>query len=324
MINIKPKIKLVFLPYLIISLVTLIGWTFLHWLLFIKCNIYEVNESFITVIIPAALPLISILIWLNKKINLLRIKSKNIVWYILVPSVAMGGLNLFGSQYIILATSPTTNLSSINKIEKKEPTKFYKLKNFYLDKKHFSIKKQYNGSGRNGQNLEMHLYITIPILNSIKDTVDSNCKGWYGIKYTKTAYDFGYNHEINPLKDKIDINKNTYDIDFDDSTNKIENSNEFKRFINESMMKFDTLNINQFLYLDRISKITSDYNNYILAIKKNTKYNTNSDVVLLPFNEPLIDRANDNLKVALIIFGIGSLLFLIMLIVPNLKSEDEL
>lgn len=323
--NIKTKIKLIFVPYLIISLATLIIWTYLHWLLFLKFNVYEVNENFITIILPSVLSLISILIWLYKKIKLLSIKSKNLIWFILVPCVSMGGLNLFGSQYIILATSKQTILSSISQIEKKEPTKFYELKKFYLDKKHYSLKKFFYSSGKHNNNLEMEIYVTVPILNFIKDTFGSNCTGWYGVKYAKTAYDFNDDHDIynsNWATDEVYNNNITSDY-YDNSINKIENSEEVKRFVNESLTQFDNLNLNEFLYLDRITKITRDYNNYISAIKNNSKYDTKSDVVLLPCNETLADRANDNLKIALILFVIGSILFLIMVINTNLKSEDE-
>ena len=57
-------------------------------------------------------------------------------WNVL-PSVSYINVSRYvGSGFIVGLTG------SINQIEKKEPTKFYKLKNFYLDKKHFSIKKQ--------------------------------------------------------------------------------------------------------------------------------------------------------------------------------------
>ncbi|MGG7033896.1 MAG: hypothetical protein ACI7YS_01735 [Flavobacterium sp.] len=318
--KIKTKIKLVFVPYLIISLSTLIGWTFLHWLFFVDFNIYQ---GIIMIIVPSVLSLTLILIWLYKRIKLLSIKSERIVWYLLVPCLTMGGLSLFGQQYFDLTNSKLTHISSISQIDKEEPTKFYTLKNFYLDKKHFSIKKQFKASGKHMQNLVMHVYITVPILNSVKDTLGTNCIAWYGIKYTGTVYDFGYNHDINGIRDEIDINKNLYAYYYS-SINQIENSDEVNRFIKENMTNFDYLNINHFLYLNRISKTESDYDNYVLAIKNNAKYDTKSDVVLLPVNESLTERANDNLMAALAIFGVGSLLFLIMVISPKLKSEDEI
>lgn len=309
--NIKDKIRLVFVPYLIISSVTLIAWTFLHWFLFIKYNIYQ---GIIMIIIPSILSLTLILIWLYRKVKLLNIKSNVLVWYLLVPCLTMGGLSLFGQQYFTLTNSKLTHLSSISQIEQNDPSKFYSLKNFYLDKKHFSLNKQFGSSGKNQQNLEMYIYITVPILNSIQDTLGSNCLGWYGVTYNETAYSFLSDHDLNELRE-IDINKNVYDYD--------ENAEEVNKLVKKSLMKFNNLNINQFLYLERISKTESVFDNYILSIKNNTKYDTKSDVVLLPCKESLADRANDNLKVGLTIFGIGSLLFLIMVISPNLKSEDE-
>ncbi|MGG7034391.1 MAG: hypothetical protein ACI7YS_04245 [Flavobacterium sp.] len=311
--DIKTKIKLIYIPYLIISLAILIAWTFLYWLLFIKLNVFQVDESLISMIAPAVLSLISILIWLNKRIKLLKIDKDHFPFYLIVACISMGCLSYFTHEYIILTTNKLTDLSSISQIEKKEPTKFYTLKNFYLDKKNFSIKKIFYAGGKHSQNLEMEIYIVVPILNSASDTIGSNCIGWYGVKYAHTEYDFISN------RSSFSLIYNFNDISIDT----IENSTEVKRFISNRMRVFENLDINRFLYLDRITKTGNEYNNYVSAIKNNAKYTNKSDVVLLPFNEPLTERADYNLKAALITFGAGSLLFLLMVINPNLKSEDE-
>ncbi len=80
--KIKVKIKIVFVPYLIISLATVIGWTFLYWLLFIKLNVYPVSEIIRTVIIPLVLSVTSLFIWLNKRLDLLSIKKVEISFFI--------------------------------------------------------------------------------------------------------------------------------------------------------------------------------------------------------------------------------------------------
>lgn len=311
--NIKTKIKLIFVPYLIISFATLISWIFLYWLLFIKFNISQVDESLISMSAPAVLPLISILIWLNKRIILLKINKDHFPFYLIVACISMGCLSYFAHEYIIATTNKLTQLSSISQIDKREPTKFYTLKNFYLDKKNFSIKKSFYASGKHSQNLEMEIYITVPILNSANDTLGSNCIGWYSVKYAGTAYAFVSNRSSFSLV----YNFNSISIDT------IENSGEVKRFISDQMVVFENLNLNHFLYLDRISKSGHDFDNYVSAIKNNTKYDTKSDVVLLPYNEPLADRADYNLKAALVTFGAGSLLFLLMVINPDLKSEEN-
>ncbi len=311
--NYEVKIKLVFVPYLIISLAILIGWTFLYWLLFIKLNVYPVNELVSGFITPLVLASASILIWLYKKIDLLRIQTGDLAFYLLLPCFTMVLQVFFAQQYIISRSGKVTNLSSISEIEQKESSRFYTLKNFYLDKKHFSIKKHFGASGKFGNNLTMGVYITVPILNSVKDTLGSNSIGWYGVTYTDTAYGFVSDHlSFSPVYNFNDISMDT-----------IENSAEVKRFVNESMMKFENLNINQFLYLERIFKTGKEYECYVSAIKNNTKYHTKSDLVLLPVDESLAERANENLLYGLAVFGIGSLLFLIMVIIPKLKSEDE-
>lgn len=309
----KTKIKLVFVPFLIILLTIPIGLTYLDWLLVIKYN-FQIDELVLLILIPLALSLTSIFIFLYKKIKMLNIQSGNLSIYVLVPCITMVGLSFFALQYSILKKDKMTNLFSISQIDKTNPAKFYTLKNFYLDKKYFSIKKVFfSSSGKNTSNLEMYIYLAVPIFNSAKDTLDSNCMAWYGVQYHDTERDFLNHHDV-----KRSLQSTGYLIN-DIGMDTIKNSKEVKRFINESMEKFDNLNINQFLYLERISKSKIEYDEYISAIGNNTKYSTKSDIVLTPQNEPLAEKANENLIYLLAVFGIGSLLFLIMVITPKFE-----
>src|SRR6478736_4952504 len=89
--DIKTKIKLIFIPYLIISFAVIIGWTLLDWLLFIKLNVYPVNDSVRTFIIPIILSVISFFIWLLKRLSLLRLdvmskKERDDIVYLFVST----------------------------------------------------------------------------------------------------------------------------------------------------------------------------------------------------------------------------------------------
>lgn len=321
--DIKKKIKLIFVPYLIISLATLIGWTFLHWLLFIKLDVFPVNVSVLVIFVPLVISFLFVVFGLNKKLKLLNLESdtRNFsIIYLAVPILTIGSQSLFAQQYIELITGKLTHLSSINQIDKKELTKYYTIRNFYLDKKHFSVEKHSEVAGKHNQNFEMQVFITVPILNSGQDTLNSKCVGWYGVRYNETVAN---NITENDANNEYISDKDVSKVVFDDDKNQSENTKQLNRFAEECMMKFDADDANKFVYLQRIGKTESGNENYVSAIKNNTKYDTTSDIILEPVNEPFEARGDDDLRNTLMIFGGGTLLFFIMLLFVNLKDSEN-
>ena len=170
------KLRLIFLPFLFISIATAVAYTFLHWLLFIKTVIMPVDEDILNLIAPMVFAGIPILIWLRPKIKLLNLRNKNgkgdpLMGYIMFAWMAMLPPLVISQSYLTSATGKLTTLDNINQINKAEATKYYKAKHFYIDKSLTGFHTRFEVSGKYNEHFDMYIYAAVPMydtLHSIK------------------------------------------------------------------------------------------------------------------------------------------------------------
>jgi len=290
------KLKLIYKPFLIIAICIIAGYTLLNWLIFKKLQIFSLNEDIVNMWIPFALPWIPILIWLRPRIKLLNLKRKkgDLPWlYIFIAGFAIAIPTIIAQSYLQTASGILTKLDNISEIEKQGATKYYSLKDFYIDKNNIGVKSSFDVSGKNNEYFNMNLFSALPILNSSADTTSTNCIAWYGVKY----------HE--QISNRLDKN---------------EKEERFQKFANESQSDFDKKDVSQFIYLDRIGN-TDDHKGYISAIKNDKKYTSTSTTILIPVNEPFEARNGNKFAWIFGAFGIGSSIWLIMLLIPKVDEE---
>ena len=139
----------------------------------------------------------------------------------------------------------------------------------------------------------MYLYCASPILKSAGDTNQLTYENWYCIKY--------YERISNKLGSEIKKQK-------------------FNRFIKRSFAKFDSLNANDFVYLNRIGQVF-DKNGYSQAIENNERFMALRPTILLHINEPFELRNGTKLYWflgTLILLNLSLILFIIN---HNLKDD---
>lgn len=292
----KKKLKLIYKPFLIIAICVVGGYTFLNWLLFIKLHAFNPNEDIVNIWIPFALPWIPILIWLRPRIKLLNLKRKKADLpglYIFIAGFAIIAPIIIAQSYLQKATGKLTKLDNITQIDKQEATKYYALKTFYIDKLHIGVQNKFDVSGKHNEHFNMNLFVVLPIFSTPADTLNSNCLAWYGVKYHEQI--------SNRLGEK-------------------EKQEKFQKFASESQENFDNRDFNQFIYLDRIGN-TDDHKGYIDAIKNSKRISSNSTTILIPVNEPFESRNGNKLGWIFGAFGIGALVWLIMILIPKFDEE---
>jgi len=290
------KLKLIYKPFLVIAILIIAGYTLLNWIVFKKFQLFSINEDIINLWIPMGLPWIPILIWLRPRIKLLNLKRKKgdlPGFYIFIAGIAIVAPTLVAQAYLETASGKLTQLDNITQIEKQPTTKYYSLKNFYIDKKYIGIQSLFDVSGKNNEYFNMNLYVALPIFASPIDTTSSNCIAWYGVKY----------HE--QISNRLDEN---------------EKQQRFQKFAEESQTDFDRKDVNQFIYLDRIGN-TDDHKGYISAIKNDKKYFSNSETVLIPVSNSFESRNGNKLPWIFGALAIGAIVWLIMLLIPKFDEE---
>lgn len=295
--TITKKLKLIYLPFLAMTISFIVIYTSLNWLLFIKTNTLSIKEDIVNFWLPFGLPWIPILIWFRPRIKLLKLTGGNgnlPFLYQFIASIAMAAPTIVAQGYIEKASGTLTKLETINQIDKSEQTKYYSLKKFYIDKTNIGVHSSFDVSGKHNERLNMHLYVVLPILGSEVDKANSNCLAWLGVEYSEQI--------SNRLDEK-------------------EKEEKYQAFANESQRDFENKNINKFVYIDRIGN-TEDGDGFKEAVKKSPKYNSNNTSVFLAINEPFENRTGNTFIWIFGAFGITTGIWLIMILIPKFDKYE--
>ena len=291
------KIKLLFFPYLLVVLGFVIGYSFLHWLLFIKLEVYPLNETIYKFIVPFIGVFLVTHFWLKPKFEILNLKTKRGTWadfYWYISSLLIVAPTLMAQFYVQTVTGNLVPLENITQITKEKKQKYYTLQNKYIDKKNIGVQTHFVVSGKNNASLIMHIYVAQPIFEKIEDTSQKKCVAWLGLEYQESISNFL------EQKEKEDL---------------------YEKFANECEKDFDSIKTDQFIYLERVSP-SDDLNEYINALKRSSKYNSDYTTVLLPVNKPY-DKKDGGLHIIIIgtcLFGL--VVWLIMICIPKFDEEQ--
>lgn len=302
MSNFLNKIKLIYLPFLLMAVCFIVLYSFLIWMVIYEFSLWTPNEDLIKFWLPFFLPAIPLYIWLRPRTKLLILKGDDVrgpFFYFFVPWMAVAAPTIVLQDYLLKATGKLTTIKNISEISHRPSTKYYKVANHYIDKQHATIHRTAEVSGRYNSDLTFYLYVACPILNeapqiSTGDSSNFNMPvAWLGIEFTKSI---GNNSSSDAEKEEA-----------------------FKQLGMEAYNKIKDQNLDQFIYLDLIGK-NNRRKGYSAAIKSISQYENIEPIILEAKNEPFERRNGDKLGWIFISFGIGSAIWLIMLIFPKIET----
>ena len=292
--NQKRKLHIVYKPFLKVSIIFIALYTFFHWYFIIHLEMFSIGEKTVNAWIPAILCFCIVIILLRPKAKLLALKDSLPDFIIILMLITMLAPTIFLQFYIVTATGKLTILNNISEKSSTKSSKYYIIKNHFINKRYTSFKSVIKISGKYNRDYYMYLYCALPILKNNADTNQSMYENWYCIKY--------YERISNKLSTEIKKQK-------------------FDRFIERSFVEFDSLNVNDFIYLNRIGQVF-DKNGYIQAIENNEKFTALHPTILLPINEPFEQRNGTKLYWFLGTFIALNLSLIVFIINHNLKEDN--
>jgi len=167
----KLKLKLIFLPYLLIAFFTIFIYNFLYWLLIIRIKALVIDEKWGNFFIPLALAFIPLVIWLRPRIKLLKLnftgRRDPVFLLIMLTGFTIVIPTIVGQFYLETATGKLTPLDSIGLISELPATKYYTVRHFYINKRLVHVKPVFTVSGKGRTDFNMSLYAVVPIFNHI-------------------------------------------------------------------------------------------------------------------------------------------------------------
>jgi len=292
MTNFLTKLKLIYLPFLIIALFVIGIYSFLNWALIIKEQL-PLNQELVNLWLPIGFSILSVAIWLRPRVKLLSLKTKkdNLPFlYYFVAAGAIAIATISTQEYLLTATGELTSLQNIEQLNTSHLTKYYHLQKHFIDKQHITVHYRTEVSGRSSEHLTFFIDVACPILS---DSISKNSipVAWLGTEYSKTI-----SNNLN-LEEKKSYSK---------------------EFTQEANEKFKNQDLNYFTYLDRVG-YTSKQRGFIAGIKASNMYNGGDPVIMEAKTNPFEDRNGDKLQWIFYSFGIGAGIWLIMIAIPKLN-----
>lgn len=165
------KLRLIFLPYILINVGLIAIYTFLNWLFIIKLGAVKLEENIANIVIPITLPWLPLVIWLRPRLKLLNLRTgyrRNPVAFIIyLCGIAMIFPIALAQLYLATATGKLTTLDYMSDVNYKAPTKYYTVKHFYVAKKVAHIKPAFAVTGKYHTGFEMSIYVAVPVFDHL-------------------------------------------------------------------------------------------------------------------------------------------------------------
>ncbi len=292
------RLRVLFLPFVVSTVLLCVLYTFFHWLLLIKLQLFAVDDFVINFVLPAIATVIPTWFYIGPRLKYLNLANEKrdlrslysfIVFVALIPPVVIA------QYYVDLAAGKLTVLASVEELRQKEATKYYSVKSLYPDKQNAVATSDFEVTGRYNEHFDMRIYIAIPVLSDSNTTTGTGNNIWLGRKFYKQ------------INNRLETE---------------EKEKAYKEFANESQKTFDGEDYSHFVYLERVGK--SDYgDHYKTAIEEAKLPKPKEAVVLSIRNESFEERLGSLFPWIFGSFGIGALLWLIAIVIPKFDESER-
>jgi len=365
------RIRLIFVPFLAIAVGFMAIYTLLDYVFIVRLEA-PVSDDLVHYWLIFGLIWIPILIWLRPRLKLLALKDKrgNLPFlYQFIAAFAIVIPTLIAQDYLTTATGKLTVLDKISNLKTQSLTKYFELKQHFVDKRHIAVHERAEVSGKNNEYLTFYIDVVCPILDQpprgdsvlrLTQTIhrpliilnghsaDSSMnlrmlkhsdiasvtvlKGKKALAIYGSAAKYGAVIIVTKRSlaqifagDTAAIPRAWIGIEFSNEMNnnlsREEKNSRFKAFASSIDTEFSHKNLDSFIYLDRIG--TNDRRKaYLKALNNKFSSFPANPVIFEAKNEPFEGRNGGKLGWTFKSFGIGSLVWLIMILIPKLKTEE--
>lgn len=288
--GIKPKIIHVYIPFVIVTLATIIGYSSIRWFLEIKIGFLPIQDIWLNFMFPLFFSYLTVSIWLNKRIQILDInkKKKDHTYNYKLTMVVLISIPFIISQnYISSASYDLNHLDSPTGIHHLKNEKFFKIDQFNIDQQKCISYVTSTITGKYNDDLNFKLYYACPF-------EETNPSVFYGIKYS-TQID----------TDLTDIQKQA----------------EYESFLAESRTKFAQVDFQKVDYFKKES-YSNNLKDYKAAIlKKDPNINLENQIILTPENGSFEKRNDGSFRWFFIMLGVAFLIYALMVAIPSLSKK---
>jgi len=290
------KLRLLFLPLVLIAVSLLVVYTFFNWLLLTFMG-PAFEKMMADILLPVGLAGIGVVCWLRprmKRFRFTRNQEKSPFLYACLANYVIAIPVILTQMYLKSDTGKLTTLHTIGNIDKHPPTMYYSLDRCYIDKEHASMFVNFQESGKRGEYLDFELFVTLPVFEKPMDTSAAICPAWYGLRFTR---------QVN---------------------NRLENTEKLKKyeeFLVKSKASFEAMDVNNFSYLVIPSGREAAF--FQQAVSVNNRFESANCNILLPKKGTFADRNDAILSGIICSIVIGWAAWLLLILWPSIKEIPE-
>ena len=261
------KIRVIIIPFLIVSTLTLALYTLFRWVFDIKLQVLPVKESLLDSFLPVLVSTISILIWMRKRIKILNVgfnekdNDHHLYYLIMIFVIVIPIVNL--QDYITKASYSLIKVDQVDQIFELRKEKYFQLDSFKVDKSVHSGGFQVTSRvmGRDSEKLRFYAYVVWPF-------DQGKSRVWYGVQFEKEIS----NNLSNEKKEK-----------------------EFTLFLGENNKQIEKYDIYSVEYFERLG-YSDDRDGFFNALKrKYPDFEEDKQVILIPHMSPFENRLGNHL-----------------------------
>ncbi|MBC7774983.1 MAG: rhomboid family intramembrane serine protease [Phycisphaerae bacterium] len=293
------KLRHILPAFLIIAVSTVLGLSFVRWLLAIHFELVDIKEEVWEIWLPMALPWIPVLIWLRPKFRILTFKDNDNgrIYFQLVAAGAITASLMVAQNYLSTATGKLERVNAVSQIATTKKARYYTINHFEVAQSFSGSYTDFRTSGKYNNYLNFDIYFVCPIVSDTSERIPETPKYWYGVKF----------HE--QISNKI---------------NNEEKEKKYNIFYKECLRKMDKYQFHSSQYFERVPT-SDDKEGYLKAAEARIKQPiTKNTVILQPKFEPFEARNGNQFAWIFGSFGIGLSILLFSLIWPSYSKVEHL
>lgn len=287
MINIRTNISEVFIPFLLVSIGTIVFYNSIRYVVDLKLKLVSLSVELWDLWFPMILSFTVVSFFLAKRIRILKVKGQRNDGHFLYQMAFAIAIPLCISQYYLTKNSfELIDIKAPEQIIEYKNEKYFDIRSYKIDDSNCVSHVTNRTTGRYNDNLIFYLYVACKFK-------DSN-NLWYGLEFTKNISNRG-----------------------SDKSKQIE----YEDFIYQSELQLANHNYYNARYFERLRK-SDKLNGFKQAIKSKVKEDDKDQIVLEAQNENFQTRSGNSLNWIFGSFGIGSLLIFILTIFPDINTKE--
>jgi membrane associated rhomboid family serine protease len=159
------KLRWVYLRFLLVSVLCVVGYTFLNWLILDEIALFSVDEEVVTLWLPFVLVGAAVFFWIRPRVKTLRFGrwDRGVEFYCFTAGGAIIAPLLVAQIWLSNAGGGMTHLDSASALGNVPKTKYYSIARASIDKDHSSRYTIWSYQGRHNETLHIACYFVCPI-----------------------------------------------------------------------------------------------------------------------------------------------------------------